>query len=75
MTALPGCCSIASRAGRCALFCSDTYIVYTLVLPVGGHCQGKSGTVAPERNNGQQRHWPAALRRRSIVVSRSFAIS
>jgi hypothetical protein len=45
-----------------------------LVLVVGGHYQGKGGTVAPERNNGQQRHWTAALRRRSIVVSRSLAM-
>jgi len=27
-----------------------------------------------ERNNGQQRHWTAALRRRSIVVSKSLAM-
>jgi len=30
--------------------------------------------VALERNNGQQRHWTAALRRRSIVVSKSLAM-
>src|SRR5688500_1755691 len=45
-----------------------------LVLVVGGHYQGKGGTVAPEPNNGQQRHWTAALRRRSIAVSRSLAM-
>ena len=56
------------------LFCSDNYIVYPLVLAVGGHYQGKGGTVALELNNGQQRHWTAALRRRSIVVSKSLAI-
>ena len=31
-------------------------------------------TVALERNNAQQRHWIAALRRRSIVVSKSLAM-
>jgi insertion element IS1 protein InsB len=54
------------------LFCSDSYVVYPLVLAVGGHYQGKGETVALERNNGQQRHW--ALRRRSIVVSKSLAM-
>src|SRR3954469_10725522 len=56
------------------LFCSDSYVVYPLVLAVGGHYQGKGETVALERNNGQQRHWTAALRRRSIVVSKSLAM-
>src|SRR4051812_17088283 len=42
------------------LFCSDSYVVYPLVLAVGGHYQGKGETVALERNNGQQRHWTAA---------------
>jgi insertion element IS1 protein InsB len=45
-----------------------------LVLAVGGHYQGKGEAVALERNNGQQRHWTAALRRRSIVVSKSLAM-
>jgi insertion element IS1 protein InsB len=53
------------------LSCSDRYGVYPLVLAVGGHYQGKGETVALERNNAQQRHWTAALRRRSIVVSGS----
>jgi insertion element IS1 protein InsB len=56
------------------LFCSDSYSVYPLVLAVGSHYQGKGETVALERNNGQQRHWTAALRRRSIVVSKSLAM-
>lgn len=34
--------------------------------------QGKSGTVAIERNNGRQRHWFARFRRKSIVVSKSL---
>src|SRR3954466_15899699 len=56
------------------LFCSDSYVVYPLVLAVGGHYQGKGETVALERNNGHQPHWTAALRRRSIVVSKSRAM-
>jgi insertion element IS1 protein InsB len=56
------------------LFCSDSCGVYPLVLAVGNHHQGKGETVALERNNGQQRHWTAALRRRSIVVSKSLAM-
>src|SRR3954467_15130857 len=56
------------------LFCSDSYVVYPLVRAVAGHYQGKGETVALERNNGQQRHWTAALRRRSIVVSKSLAM-
>jgi insertion element IS1 protein InsB len=54
------------------LFCSDSYVVYPLILAVGSHYQGKGETVALERNNGQQRHW--ALRRRSIVVSKLLAM-
>lgn len=56
------------------LFCSDSYGVYPLVLAVGNHYQDKGETVALERNNGQQRHWTAALRRRSIVVSKFLAM-
>ena len=56
------------------LFCSDSYDVYLLVLAVGGHYQGKGETGALEHNNGQQRHWTAALRQRSMVVSRSLAM-
>jgi insertion element IS1 protein InsB len=56
------------------LFCSDNDGVYPQVRPVGRHDQGKGQTVALERNNGQQRHWTAALRRRSIVISKSLAM-
>ena len=52
---------------KVCLFCSNSYGVSPLVLAVGSHYQGKGETVALERNNGQQRHWTAALRRRSIV--------
>ena len=34
--------------------------------------QPKKYTVQIERNNGRQRHWLAAFRRRSIVVTRSL---
>ena len=34
--------------------------------------QSKRYTSAIERNNGRQRHWLAAFRRRSIVVTRSL---
>ena len=56
------------------LFCSDSYGVYPLVLAIGSHYQGKGETAALERNNGQQRHWTAALRRRSIVISNSLVM-
>jgi len=36
--------------------------------------QSKTETVAIERNNGQQRHWLAAFRRRSIVVTKSLKV-
>lgn len=54
--------------------CVFPYVVYPLVLAVSSHYQGKGETVALERNNGQHRHWTAALRRRSIVVSKSLAM-
>jgi insertion element IS1 protein InsB len=56
------------------LFGSDSSVVYPLVLAVGNPYQGKDETVALERNNAQQRHWTAALRRRSLVVSKSLAM-
>ena len=56
------------------LYCTDSFVVYDQTLPLGSHYQGKDHTVALERTNAQQRHWTAALRRRSIVVSRSMAM-
>ncbi len=53
------------------LYCTDSFVVYDQTLALGTHYQGKDQTVALERTNAQQRHWTAALRRRSIVVSRS----
>ena len=36
--------------------------------------QGKAQTMALQGNNSQPRHWTAALRRRSIVISKSLAM-
>lgn len=54
------------------LYCTDAFVVYDQTLALGIHYQGKDQTVALERTNAQQRHWTAALRRRSI--SRSMAM-
>jgi insertion element IS1 protein InsB len=47
------------------LFCSDNYVVYPLVLAVGGHYQGKGETVALERNGTMAKcgrsWWSAAV--------------
>ena len=56
------------------LYCTDDYVVYNNVLPVGRHYVGKDESVRLERNNGRQRHWVASCRRRSTVVSRSGAM-
>ncbi len=56
------------------LYCTDDYVVYNNVLPVGRHYVGKDESVRLERNNGRQRHWVASCRRRSILVSRSGAM-
>jgi len=56
------------------LYCTDAFVVYQQKLALGTHYQGKDQTVAVERTNAQQRHWTAALRRRSIVVSKSMAM-
>ena len=55
-------------------FCTDHFAVYDTVLPVGRHYQGKDQSVALERNNGRQRHWVGACRRKSIIVSKSKAM-
>ena len=56
------------------MYCTDAFVVYEQMLALGTHYQGKDQTVALERTNAQQRHWTAALRRRSIVVSKSMAM-
>jgi len=59
---------------RPRLIGTDDYAPYENALPVGRHYQGKDQTVASERNNGQQRHWVGACRRKSIIVSKSEAM-
>jgi hypothetical protein len=56
------------------LYGTDYYVVYDQALAPGIPYQGKDQSVALERTNAQQRHWTAARRRRSIVVSRSMAM-
>nr|WP_247894416.1 IS1 family transposase [Azospirillum sp. B510] len=56
------------------LICTDHFAPYENVLAAGRHYQGKDQTVALERNNGQQRHWVGACRRKSIIVSKSKAM-
>ena len=41
---------------------------------IGNRYQGKSENVTLERNNRQQRHWTAALRRLSIVAPKSLTM-
>jgi len=52
-------------------FFTDDWKAYGLEIDENDLFQGKSGTVAIERNNGRQRHWFARFRRKSIVVSKS----
>ena len=54
------------------IYCTDHWDVYSKEMPPGCRLrQGKSETVAIERNNGRQRHWFARFRRKSIVVSKT----
>jgi len=59
------------QAWSVRLFCTDSYASYETLLRVGRHYQGKDQTVRVERDNGRQRHWIAACRRKSIVVSKT----
>lgn len=59
---------------RPRLICTDHFAPYQNVVPIGRHYQGKDQTVALERNNGRQRHWVGACRRKSIIVSKSKAM-
>ena len=45
---------------------------YESYIPHDKLTQSKRYTSAIERNNGRQRHWLAAFRRRSIVVTKSL---
>jgi insertion element IS1 protein InsB len=56
------------------LYGTDAVIVSDQTLAPGTPYQANDHTVALEWTNAQQRHWTAALRRRSLVVSRSMAM-
>ena len=49
---------------------SERYGSYKKFFSSNNLMQSKKYTVQIERNNGRQRHWLAAFRRRSIVVTR-----
>ena len=51
---------------------ADRYESYKEFFPHDKLTQSKRYTSAIERNNGRQRHWLAAFRRRSIVVTKSL---
>lgn len=50
----------------------DHYESYKEFFPAGNLPQSKHYTLPIERNNGRQRHWLAAFRRRSVVVTKSI---
>jgi insertion element IS1 protein InsB len=50
----------------------DHYESYKEFFPAGNLPQSKRYTLPIERNNGRQRHWLAAFRRRSVVVTKSI---
>ena len=51
---------------------SERYVSYKEFIPQNNLTKSKKYTSAIERNNGRQRHWLSAFRRRSIVVTRSL---
>ena len=51
---------------------ADNYECYRKFFPKKNLTQSKKNTSAIERNNFRQRHWLAAFRRRSIVVTKSI---
>ena len=51
---------------------ADCYESYKEFFPSKNLTQSKRYTPPIERNNGRQRHWLAAFRRRSIVVTKSL---
>jgi len=53
-------------------YCADGWKVYPTEIAENDLLQGKSGTVALERNNSRQRHWFARFKRKSLVVSKSL---
>ena len=53
-------------------YCTDAWEVYPTEIAENDLLQGKSGTIALERNNCRQRHWFARFKRKSLVVSKSL---
>lgn len=51
---------------------ADHWESYKEFFPRNKLTQSKKNTHQIERNNGQQRHWLARFKRRSIVVTRSL---
>ena len=51
---------------------ADCYKCYKEFSPAKNLTQSKRYTSPIERNNGRQRHWLAAFRRRSIGVAKSI---
>lgn len=49
------------KAWNVRLYCTDSYIGYDRVLPVGRHYQGKQETWRLEQINSRLRHWLARL--------------
>lgn len=56
------------------VFFTDHFGPYQKLIPDHMLVQSKSETVVIERNNGRQRHWLAAFKRRSIVVTKSLRV-
>ena len=56
------------------IFFTDHFGPYQKLIPEHMLFQSKNETLAIERNNARQRHWLAAFRRRSIVVSKSLKV-
>ena len=51
---------------------ADNYDCYKKFFPKKNLTQSKKNTSAIERNNCRQRHWLAAFRKRSIVLTKSL---
>ena len=60
------------RAWKVWFYCTDEWKVYSMEIVEEDLLQGKSRTVALERNNCRQRHWFARFKRKSLVVSKSL---
>lgn len=60
------------RRWKVWFYCTDDWKVYSTEIAENSLLQGKSKTVALERNNSRQRHWFARFKRKSLVVSKSL---